>query len=1208
MQYITNDRNQLSALGVSATNIVPSRDTTRTDTVAKAGGGVVGLSGSYTGASDITLDVEILDDGGSTRRISAPSFSGVGNGSMSDLSASSSVDAQTFVVTLEDLGTETRRARLPFQSATLVAVTAGDAGNDISLSVDSTGLANTLTDYATQVAATAGSNDFVGDEWNFGAVTLNPDGTVPSDAPRISFGMDPQVYRPYRQWRAGAWHYGFSPALVRDVASGTPVYTVKGTHTISITNGTTTDTLTGITTLYEALSAIRDNATLVTVEGAIVNDLRPGGQGITELSLQTRPYVASQKAEGTDYIKEAVVDVSVSTSAPTELLTIKCTSAAENGAESWTVRGQVSGLLGTATTAEAFNGGAYGFTIPTVPAPPMPPSSSISTNFVSTRTDPATRPTLCVEDLLAGALAKAKTYRFIYRTRPADCDCADAEIEGGPNSDYLGVSPEEVDAMSEASRIIRVQRLTTFVREFVRSNTGLPWQINEALYDADLQFTGYRNSGYGYARRDIDLANRAAQLYVKALADIAGGDLSWPAWAASTAISEDVVREPTVDNGYRYAYSGGTTGSTEPTWPTTVGGTVSDGTGTWTNIGAKPYAMWDAAFVELQNDLFVLRGRSYMDYASAPKWIAATVYALRYAFVVPVSRNGHRYAVEFGGTSGGTEPTWPTTGGTVVDGSVTWRDLGAYWSATTAIALGGVMTPHNGRVYICTTAGTTGSTEPTWNVRQDATITDGSVVWTPINGAVGADIPTSANDAATVDEVYLNRYTSALNDVRAAAGISPDFDSAGLDGNNIWRDHGLTAWFESEDGLLPIQPGYYYHSARLLPDEFGRLVPVSTQEFGLGIDAPCQAFADGDMLEIIIDLAGVPRATYQQGDIITVQINRATPIVASGGQTGDDTITWTVIGDADGRLADYAIDLTAPAAYNDNGVGFSITPGSVPFVLGDAYTFRVEGARAQWRVDGGSWTGPVDVDGTVSLTSGLSAVFTSGAAPSWVAGDRWTFAVRATNGAVRAITPTDGRLEWTGSTVIGMTPDDPVEVLGILIADHDIPADANITLTGSDDAFATTPLSQSVTWAAGHIWVPIDTPRDAYSLSVDTAGSIAWLFAGSPLSLSLPNGNAEPGTLTRRYRLPGIGRRAGSGVSVQHQGCTKSSVDALIESLGHACTQDRRTLAVLIGNGTPEPALVRVTPESIDVPDVFGHQPSAAARLLSLTMELEAAP
>ncbi len=53
-------------------------------------------------------------------------------------------------------------------------------------------------------------------------------------------------------------------------------------------------------------------------------------------------------------------------------------------------------------------------------------------------------------------------------------------------------------------------------------------------------------------------------------------------WAATTAkLVNDVVR-PTAHNGYRYRCTvAGTTGGSQPTWPTTIGNTVVDGTVTW---------------------------------------------------------------------------------------------------------------------------------------------------------------------------------------------------------------------------------------------------------------------------------------------------------------------------------------------------------------------------------------------------------------------------------------------------------------------------------------------------------------------------------------------------------------------------------------------------------------------------------------------------
>jgi len=55
------------------------------------------------------------------------------------------------------------------------------------------------------------------------------------------------------------------------------------------------------------------------------------------------------------------------------------------------------------------------------------------------------------------------------------------------------------------------------------------------------------------------------------------------AWAASTAYSAGDVVHPTTLNGYVYeCTTAGTSGTTEPTWPTTPGDTVTDGGVTWT--------------------------------------------------------------------------------------------------------------------------------------------------------------------------------------------------------------------------------------------------------------------------------------------------------------------------------------------------------------------------------------------------------------------------------------------------------------------------------------------------------------------------------------------------------------------------------------------------------------------------------------------------
>lgn len=65
------------------------------------------------------------------------------------------------------------------------------------------------------------------------------------------------------------------------------------------------------------------------------------------------------------------------------------------------------------------------------------------------------------------------------------------------------------------------------------------------------------------------------------------------------------------------------------------------------------------------------------------EWEPATVYAVG-DVIVPTVRNGHAYRVTDAGTSGATEPTWPTTEGGVVtlDGVEYTEDSGTVWVGT----------------------------------------------------------------------------------------------------------------------------------------------------------------------------------------------------------------------------------------------------------------------------------------------------------------------------------------------------------------------------------------------------------------------------------------------------------------------------------------------------------------------------------------------
>jgi hypothetical protein len=1142
MKYLGNDRNIVRAATLTATNVIASQSYYRSDETEKAGGGLVELSGDYTGAADATYDIEIPASASSTPRASSPVLTGVGNGAMTGQTVSA-LAAQEITVTLANLGTRTLYAYSPFQGGvSLVARASGSGGNAISLTISRADLVATATDFATQGPITADQNAYAGDEWNFGGPSLLEDGTVPSTAPRLRFGVDPQIYRQYRKFDQGRYVYSFSPAPVRDVAAGTPVYLITGDYTVTIANGVTTEVLPDIETLYDCLAAINADSTLVRVDGVVAEDYLPGGQAVTELSIQTSPYLVADTREGTDHVLQADLGLTLDDDVPTEKLTIKCVDAGTPGSESWSVRGEVSRALSNAVTGEGYSAGGYAFTIPRVANPPGAALGTIHVQFKRPeQNDEFADPGFSAVQALLGANARSGRFVFIYKPRPV-LDCAGTDtLIGGPSEDCLGITPPEDGAMSETSLLIRRQRLSQYVRTFVQTNTSSVASGSAASVDQDIAYI-----------------NRTANILADCLSalDSASATLLPDPWVAATAYAVDAQVVGYVSGvPYRFAVTvaGTSHASVQPTWTGTLGATYTDNTVTWTNIGKAALPLWDELLALVQTDAAQITGLREQAVGAAQSWAATT------AFVA-----GAIIAVSY------------------------VNDVIGY--------------------YECTVAGTTGGTQPTWtgDVAIGDTLTDGTVTWTRVGGD-------SLSGSEALDDSYYERYVAAVNEIKAAAGLTANFEIASAT-DGCWRDEGVASWFEyagEDTPLAPISPNVYYHSSVQEAAEDGTVIYRTTMEWGLGPLFRCsENLAEGDM--IIVTIAGrqgLP--AYQVGDLIELQTTRGQPLEFGGGQTGNDTITWSVRGSVTGAFADYALNLNTLNAYSNGGLGFQITPGAIAFALGDTFSYSIESGQFRWRKNAGAWSAAADITASpVSLSDGLSVTFTAGTAPSWEPGDTWTFTAEALNGVDQLRQPTDGRCRWSTSTTITVAPGSVEPIEGVLIGEHSIPSSATITFQGSDDNFATTPTSQAVTWRSQNIWIPITAERAKYRLVVNQAGSISWLWLGEPMQMALARGGgADLGLWSKRYRISGHAVRAGIGGTVEHSLVGQDAIDDLLEMLTHAAENDDRRFGIVGNEARGEATIVEYAQNELDVDDVFGHQPTDAdLSALNVRLELTAIP
>ncbi len=501
VQRFISGRNNLARDAVLAASSVRASTAVERTAVARAGGGRVRLVGSYVGHEATDIDVRI-DAAGGVPRASVPQFVGVGNGKLDVLSVDAAAPLQSLTFTLTDLGVQTTHAGLDVREARLVAKVAGSAGNAIRVTVEPL-LTRTPTAWALLAEWATGQDVQTGPQWDFGGRPLSPKDELDAGTPRIAFGFDPEVYRPWRRFRNGQWEFGLSPALQRAVPKGAPVHTVTGGYKITITDGVTTEVYgdtaalpvpqPAVVTYHDLLTQLASSA-LVEVAGVVAADRTVGGQAAVDVPLRTSAWLLGLGGAVT------LAGVGVPPAAPTQTVTVRCINADTVGAERWSVEGDVSGALAPAITGVPYTHAAIAFTVPALD-PAAVGSGETGWKFSPTsRSDTEGVPSVCLKPLRLGVNARPTTVTFEYRKRPpADCNCgplAPLKIKDA----CLGIGGTADMALDPAHQS-RLEDLFEWRRDFFGSNTapGAPMM---------------------WAKNDLDFADAVVKLFSDALTEI----------------------------------------------------------------------------------------------------------------------------------------------------------------------------------------------------------------------------------------------------------------------------------------------------------------------------------------------------------------------------------------------------------------------------------------------------------------------------------------------------------------------------------------------------------------------------------------------------------------------------------------------------------------------------------------------------------------
>lgn len=1200
-RYLANNRNVLLNATLAATSVSAIENAVLEKPLARDGSARVALSGAYTGHDEAQYEIEIADNIVSTPLVSQPIFAGAGTGAIGGIGFTGT--AQTFTVKLADLGQVLTAAGTDMEGVSLEARTPGAGGNLIRLTVDLSGLVYTASDYSLIQPLPVGANGVEGPQWDWDTRIMGADGQIPAGAHRMTFGEDTStVYRQYKAYKDGKWLYRFEPPLKTEVAAGARVRFVTGGRTVTLTDGTATETYPGIVTLYDLLSAIQTASALVKVEGVVSNDRSPGGMAARDLATRTDAHCLPSYGKGSAFAA-AMTNYSAMPGAKTELVEARCWAVSSKdhpdagiGKELWQVKGSVSGVVDTAlkTGTPLALADRFGFTIPTrLPDGFGVPRGRFSLTDIAyasrNATAGETQPPICVEgSLVLGPEAVDQTLTLTYKLRPTGSACACDDMASPDLSGRkcltgdINSTDEGVSAMTPA-QMGRLSRIGAWHRDAVAGNTGI---------SADHQYVNVLA-----VARDIELAERARDAFARCLDDLyAEGTLAFAPWAPTSVTARYAIVQ--IGDSRLLAQTAGTTDVTAPAVPAIIGGTVVDGTVTWEYLGPVAEIMWDAAFDGLESDWVSFAGMGSTPAVYAPPFDVAKNLATVPFGTAVASGDAILCSSEY--LPGGAEPS----------ASANWT---AFVSSS-AFTVG----PHM-RVLatsVVTRDGVTCDVQSSPDATTWTTVGTCTSAIATATGGVGSDIFDVFYFSKSV-EGFAKRYISSMDAVRAAAGITKKADASIVAGDGCWRDTGAAYWWEITGSTGGAYAPAFTNEPCFSSRKAGCGGYFATHEFAFQINVKCEdQLKEGDEIKLSIGDAGWP-STYQVGDTLYLPVIAAQDLYLAGGEDGDNIQTWHVEGSVDGAFPAYALDSDAPLPYSASGLGFSIAPGGIKFEAGDMFRFAIEGGHYRWRKDSGAWSAPAPIPASaVALSDGLSAGFATGASPSFAAGDLYRFRALQPSALSNVVSPDIERWTWSGTGATLTASLGSIRVIDCAaLAFHSLPSGATVTLSGSADGILWD-WSEALPWRAG-VMAVLFTEKTAAWLKLEiagaTGGAIGWAWAGQALATEY---SAEC-LLRRDYAME---RGAGLNPAAAFLGATRSGdiewrqgsltdtdLPGILAMLDHLKTNGDEPMILIPQATRPEEAWpVRVLLDAVDMPEDGGYQPNTGReRRYGLTLPVK---